>query len=86
MNDTSPEMEKRYMEVWKKIAPAKRFRMGREMFSAAKELAMAGIRKELGRDDPKEMRRRLFLRFYGSDFTTEESDRILRHIERAFPL
>lgn len=86
MTDTSPEIETIWLEMWKKVPPAERLRMGCEMFSAAKELAMAGIRKELGRDDPTEMRRRLFFRFYGSDFTPEESERILRNIEGAIPL
>jgi hypothetical protein len=86
MNDTSPAMNALWVEMWGKVPPAERLRMGCEMFSTAKELAMAGIRKELGRDDPKEIRRRLFLRFYGTDFTKEESERILRHFERTVPL
>ena len=86
MTDTSPEMNARYLEMWRKIAPAERMRMGCEMFSAAKELAMAGIRRELGRDDPREMRRRLFVRFYGADFTPEETERILRHLDKTVPL
>lgn len=86
MTDTSPEIETVWLELWKKVPPAERLRMGCEMFSTAKELAMAGIRKELGRDDPKEMRRRLFMRFYGSDFTPEESERILRHLEKTVPI
>ena len=82
VTDTSPEIEARWLEMWKKTTPAQRVRMGSDMFSAAKKLATAGIRKELGRDDPKEIRRRLFFRFYGSDFTPEESERILGHIEK----
>lgn len=60
--------------------------MGGDMFSAAKELAIAGIRAELGRDDPKEIRRRLFKRFYSTDFTPEEMERILARMEQANPL
>jgi hypothetical protein len=82
VTDTSPEMNALYLEMWKKVAPAERFRMGCEMFTTAKELAMAGIRNEMGHDDPKEMRRRLFVRFYGTDFTPEETERILRHLEQ----
>lgn len=55
--------------------------MGREMFTTAKALALAGIRRELGTEDPVETRRRLFIRFYGSDFSVEETERILEHIE-----
>jgi hypothetical protein len=82
MNDTSPEMAAVYLEMWRRVAPAERFRMGCEMFSAAKELAVIGIRREMGYDDPKEMRRRLFLRFYGTDFTQKETERILEHLDR----
>ncbi len=60
--------------------------MGSDMFSAAKKLAMAGIRKELGRDDPKEMRRRLFMRFYGTDFSSAEAERILNHLDLVAPV
>lgn len=83
MTDTSPEIELLYKEMWKKVPRAERLRMGCEMFSTAKELATAGIRKELGYDDPNEIRRRLFLRFYGTDFTPEELNRILHHLDRA---
>ncbi len=86
MTDTSPEIETVWLEMWKKVPPAERFRMGCEMFSTAKELALVGIRKELGRDDPKEMRHRLFMRFYGADFTPEESARILQHLDKTNPV
>ncbi len=82
MTDTSPEIEALYLERWKKVAPPERFRMGREMFTTAKTLALAGIRAEMGAEDPKETRRRLFKRFYSSDFSAEESERILAYMER----
>lgn len=77
-------MEALYLEMWKKVPPAERLRMGCEMFTAAKELAMAGIQREMGRDDPREMRRRLFTRFYGTDFTPEETQRIFLHLDKTF--
>ena len=86
MTDTSPEIEALWLEMWKKTTPAQRVRMGSDMFSAAKTMAMAGIRKEIGHDDPKEMRRRLFMRFYGTDFTPEETERILRHMDQRVPV
>jgi hypothetical protein len=86
MTDTSPEIEALWLQMWKKVPPSERLRMGCEMFSTAKELALAGIRKELGRNDPKETRRRLFMRFYGSDFTPEETERILTHLDIFAPV
>lgn len=81
MTDTSPEMNSIYLEMWRKVPGTDRLRMGCDMFSTAKALAAAGIRYEMGHEDSKEFRRRLFLRFYGTDFTPEESERILSHIE-----
>lgn len=82
MTDTSPEMEARYMAMWKNVPPAERLRMGCEMFSAAKELALAGLRHQLGDVDPGEIRRHLFKRLYGSDFAPAELEKIFQGMER----
>jgi hypothetical protein len=54
-----------------------RFRMGCEMFETAKALTVAGLLAEGSGD----LRRRLFLRFYGRDFSPRQRERILRRIE-----
>jgi hypothetical protein len=77
MNDTSPEVEKRLREMYMARSPLERLRMGSDMFTAAKQLAAAGIRFEQGELDEKTMKKQLFLRFYGSDFTEDEKARIL---------
>jgi hypothetical protein len=47
------------------------------MFHTAKVLAQAGIVSGHEINDPKGLRRALFLRFYGRDFTQAQLDEVL---------
>jgi hypothetical protein len=79
MKDTSPHMEALHRRLIMSLTPAKRLRMAFGMFQAAKALAAAGIRAEaVRRGDRIEMRRELFLRLYGRDFSEEKKKAILR--------
>ena len=54
--------------------------MATRMFTDAKEIARAGIRMEFGDIPESEMRRQLFLRLYGGDFSETQRAAILRVI------
>ena len=78
MRDTSEDVEKRYRSMLLALEPAERVKMGCRMFSTAMALVSAGIRHELkGKASPGEIRRRLFLRLYGNDFSESELQEIL---------
>jgi len=77
VKDTAEEVEERYRTMLLSKSNAERFRMGCEMFETAKELATASLLAEGGGD----LRRRLFLRFCGRDFSRQECQKILRRIE-----
>jgi hypothetical protein len=77
MSDTTQEAAARYEAMLMALTPQERLRKGCEMFSAARVLAIAGIRAEQGDLDERELRKKLFLRLYDSDFTDEEKARIL---------
>ena len=78
MRDTSEDIEKKYRSMLLALEPAERVEMGCRMFSTAKALASAGIRHELkGKAGPGEIRRKIFLRFYGNDFSESELKEIL---------
>jgi hypothetical protein len=77
MSDTTQEAAARYDAMLMALTPQERLKMGCEMFTAARALAIAGIRAEHGNLDERELRKKLFLRFYASDFTEEEKSRIL---------
>jgi hypothetical protein len=51
------------------------------MFTAAKSLARAGMADLLQTQDERELRRRLFLRFYARDLPPAKVARILRHLD-----
>lgn len=55
--------------------------MGFSMFEMARSQVLASIARQTPNADPREIRRKLFLRFYGADFTPEEREKILAQIE-----
>ncbi len=62
MNDTSPEIEKRFHEMIMARSGAERLIMGALMFDAAREIVLASLPKDLPEE---ELKRRLFERIYG---------------------
>ena len=76
MKDTSAEVEQIYRELLLARSPAVRLAMGADMFTTAKELALADLRRQGVRD----LRAALFLRFYGTDFEPAECERILERL------
>jgi hypothetical protein len=81
MNDTPPEIEKRYRDMLMAKSPAERLRMASRMFDSARKLALAGIDAQSPGLAETQRRIQLFLRFYAADFTPAERERIIRHIE-----
>lgn len=85
MNDTPPHVAARYHAMLMRLSPGERLLMAGRMFGAAKTLALAGIRMRYGDLSPADLRRHLFLRFYGSDFTPSQVQRILDHLAAQRP-
>jgi len=77
MKDTPEAVEKRFREMMMARSPAERLAMACRMFSTAKALVRAGLLHKHGHLEPQELRRHIFLRFYGNDFSKEECERIL---------
>ena len=76
MKDTSPEVERRFNDLLRRLSPAERLAMCCRMFTTAKSLARAGI-VQAGAQTAAATRKQLFLRFYGRDFTEPERARII---------
>jgi hypothetical protein len=83
VNDTKPDVEERLRALYAARSVAERVEMATSMFGSAKQVARAGIRMELGDIPESEMRRLLFLRFYGDDFSDVQTAAILRVIRGA---
>ena len=73
MNDTSPEMDKRFQEMIMAKSGQERLLMGFSMFETARRQVIATIKG--GNADIK---KELFVRFYGADYSQEEMEKILQ--------
>jgi len=77
MNDTSVDVEARFLKLMLARSPAQRLAMACRMFSTAKALVRAGILEEYGLKGPNQVREYMFLRLYGQDFGETEKAKIL---------
>ncbi|HEU4402353.1 MAG TPA: hypothetical protein VFT43_09625 [Candidatus Polarisedimenticolia bacterium] len=76
MSDTPPDVLKRYHEMLMARSGAARLRMGCDLFMAARRLALAGLKAE----SPHDLPARLFLRFYGREFSPGHQAAIVARI------
>jgi len=77
MNDTSPWAKKIQDELFAKLSGEERLLMGLEMFETARKIVLSSFPPNLSEN---EIRKRLFLRFYGNDFSEEEKEKILANL------
>jgi hypothetical protein len=78
MNDTSDSMAETYRALLLGLPPAERLRMACRMFDTARALLLAGLRRKLGADaDPRSIRKAVFLRLYGHEFSESQRQAII---------
>lgn len=82
MKDTSPEMEQRYREMLLARSGEERLVMACRMHDTARRIVLASLLEEEPGASPVALRRGLFLRFYGGEFSPDETSRILKALER----
>lgn len=80
MKDTSPDIESRFLDMIMKKSGEERLKMGFSMFDTARRQVIASIKSEMPDIDERELRRQVFLRFYGQEFTNKEREEILKGI------
>jgi hypothetical protein len=80
MNDTSRAIEIRMGRMIALKSPEERLRMASSMFDAAKMLAEIGLRRKYGQLNRSQLRTRMFLRFYGNDFSSAEIENVMKTI------
>lgn len=69
MNDTSPEMEAKVRELFMRRSGQERLRMGCEMFSMTRAIMTASLKAQ--GYSGMELKKQIFLRTYGQDFTSD---------------
>lgn len=77
MKDTSHEMQRRFEQMLMSRPGEERVRMASSMYDTARRLVLASLRAEKPDATPADLRKGLFLRFYGRDFGPQETERIL---------
>jgi hypothetical protein len=83
MNDTPPDVEERYRAMLMQRTGAERLIMGCAMRDTARAFAEASLREQNPEATVMDIRKGLFLRFYGHEFDAPARDKILAAIERA---
>lgn len=81
MNDTSKEMEEKYFELLMRRSGEERLKMGASMYDTAKEIVRSSILEESKNITPVELKKKIFLRFYGHEFTEVRRQKILKALE-----
>ncbi len=82
MTDTGPEVARRYRELLLARSGGERLRIGCSMHATAQALVRASVLARNPRASPADLRRALFLRFYGHEFDAETRDRIAAWLGR----
>jgi hypothetical protein len=82
MDDTSPEIAEKMREMFQRKTPIERLKMGCSMYDTSKYLIICAILRENPKISKIDLRREIFLRFYGDDFNPEERDKIIKYLEQ----
>ena len=80
MKDTSKEVESRFVEMLMKKSGQERMQFGFSMFEMARKQIIASVKMENPGADNREIKKMIFLRFYGHEFSKEEQGKILKRI------
>ena len=83
MNDTPPDVEERYRAMLMQRTGEERLIMGCAMRDTARALVEASLREQNPLATEAEIRKGVFLRFYGHEFDAATRDKILAAIEQA---
>jgi len=82
MKDTSEAMAVRFQNMIMDRNPAERLLMGCSMFDTAKQIVKSAIMDEHPKISPGEVKEKIFLRFYGMEFSEVEKEKILKVLNK----
>ncbi len=77
ISDTHESIEFRFHRMMMELAPEKRLKMGCSMFDTAKEIVRSSILEHNPNISARELKKAIFLRFYGQDFSTDQQRKIM---------
>lgn len=80
MKDTTAEIESIFYEEIMKKSGQERLKMGFSMFDMARRQIIAAIRNDNPDTDLMDIKKGIFIRLYGDEFSSEEQRKILSHL------
>lgn len=81
MDDTSHEVKTLFRKMIMEKSGEERLKMGFSMFNFARKQVVASIKEKTPGVDETNLRKEVFLRFYGHEFSQEELKSILQHLK-----
>lgn len=82
MRDTSSEITQKISEMFQAKTPLERLKMGSSMYDASKYLVTFGIKQRNPDISETDLKRELFLIFYGDDFDLITREKIIQHLQK----
>jgi len=82
MHDTTPEMAQKMSEMMQTKSPLERLEMGCSMYETSRQLLIRAILEHHPKISEAELRRELFLKFYGNDFDPVTREEIVTQLLR----
>ncbi len=79
MLDTHPDIAVRYRNMMMHKSGEQRLRMGCSMHETCKQIVRSAILDSSPGSTEAQMRREMFLRFYGHEFGRSESEKLFQH-------
>ncbi len=76
MNDTHPEMAAQFRNLMKAKSNEQRLLMGFSMYDTARQIVQSAIYSQRPGITPEEMKKEIFLRFYGLEFSQADREKI----------
>ncbi len=83
MHDTSPEVMAKMSKMIQRKTPIERLQMGVSMYQTSKYLIIRAIKEKNPDISEVDLRKALFIHFYGDDFNPIQREKILSHLEKA---
>ena len=77
MNDTHPDIAIRFQNLLMLKSNEQRLIMGCSMYDAAKQIVRSSIHNKHPQISAAQMRKEIFVRFYGLEFSQADRERIL---------
>lgn len=82
MDDTNKKVRDIYQTMMMKKTGFDRLMISFSMFDFSKKIAMASILDSMPNLAKNELKQKIFLKFYGSDYSIQEKDKIVNYLEK----